>query len=143
MNTPVNWVRERFQCSVGKVFEQLKAEVREDVRTREELHAKTPEHARYAFDFTSTETSFTVLLDGHKLHKSVEFTLEKNTIYARSNGADIWVATVGLDEEGHCILRINGKNCERWQARVLALEAILFPEAVPDFFADFGGHRMA
>jgi len=137
-----NWVKKRFHCSLGEVFEQLKNEVRQDVAAREELRPKTPEHSRYAFKFSSSDRTFTAWLDGDRLHKTVEFRLEDKAISVLADGKAIWSATVTLDKEGHCVLQINGEECGNWQARKLALEPVFFaPEIEPDFFTGFGGRR--
>lgn len=138
----LNWVKERFRCSLGEVFEKLKAEVKEDVAAREELRPRTPAREHYAFKFTSTDRTFTALLEGNKLHKSVEFSLEDKAISVRTGGHPILSATVTLNDEGRCVVRINNKEYERWQIRKMALEALFFSdEPTPDWFAQFGGHQ--
>ena len=142
MTQGFDWVTARAKCSLSQTFEELKAEVRRDVEIRKAMLPQPPQPSPYTFNFKPTDRTFSVLLEGHKLHKTVEFTLEGTAIVARADGEIIWAATVGLNQEGHCMLRINDQDYEHWQARKMALDK-LFYIGLPnsDWFAQFGGHR--
>jgi hypothetical protein len=141
MTHDFDWVTARAKCSLSQIFEELKAEVRHDVEIRKAMLPSPPQPSAYTFTFKSTDHTFTVLLEGHKLHKTVEFSLEATAIAARANGKIIWSAGVELNEEGRCMLRINNQNYEHWQARKMALSDLFFAGLPnPDWAAQFGGH---
>jgi hypothetical protein len=122
-----DWVQERFQCSLSEVFETLKIEVEQDVATRERLRPKNEAHQHYAFKFVSRGQTFSALLEGSRLHKSVMFSLESNHISIRRDGTDsALMATPTLNDEGRCLLKIGNKEYERWQVRKMALEDLFF-----------------
>jgi hypothetical protein len=105
-----NWVNERHNCSLGAVFEQLKIEVQADVASRDALRLAGPETERYyGFKFKSDSRTFTVFVDGipeiSKLHYSVMFRLDsKSILVTREDGTNI-SATIGLNNEGRCIIK--------------------------------------
>ena len=122
------WVKERFRCSLGEVFEALKTEVDQDVKEREEV-LQPPDRQYCVFRFRTSDRSFTAWIEGPNIHKSVDFKLEDGYISVRKNGEDkIIRATTTLSDEGRCVLKIDNKEreYERWQLRKLALEDLFF-----------------
>jgi hypothetical protein len=52
---PFEWVRERAECSIDKVFEKLRLEVKNDVELRQETRERSQEFGFLnAFHFTSS-----------------------------------------------------------------------------------------
>jgi hypothetical protein len=121
-----NWVKARFDCSLGELFENLKAEVKEDVTERERL-LQPEKQAFCGFKFRASARTFSAYVEGNSIHESVDFTLEERWISVRKNGGDlILVVTAALDDEGRCVARIDGDDYERWQLRKLALDNLFF-----------------
>lgn len=123
-----DWVTAHSKCSVGQIFEALRAQVRADIETREALRPKSEGHGHYVFKFSSSnERSFSAILEGHRLRSIVTFSLEQQRIMVRNqNDTEIVSATTTLNDEGECRLRINGQERELWQVRKMALEGLLF-----------------
>jgi hypothetical protein len=123
-----DWVEKRFHCSLGEVFENLRAEVDGDVRKRQEL-LDPSERSFWTFNFRSSDRSFTAWVRSRDtdVHKTVEFRLEATHIsIRRPEPAKIILASVTLNNEGRCILKIVDEEYERWQLRKLALEDLFF-----------------
>ncbi len=122
--TNFNWVKERFSCSPSKVFETLKLQAQEDVNVRNSLR---PKNADYGFSVVVSGTSFTVLKEGNNLHESVIFSLTEKGITVRDkNDKPMFEATLTLNDEGECRVKINGQEREFWQMRKTALEGLFF-----------------
>ena len=137
----LNWVKQRFYCSIGDVFEQLRTQVRSDVEERERLRPKQDDH--YAFKFSATDRSFTAMLDGHKIHKTVEFPLEQRAISVSSDGNLILSAKTTLSNDGRCVLLIKNVEYENWQVRKMALDDLFFSEMAPPDLLERLGARPA
>jgi hypothetical protein len=119
-----DWVTARSQCSTAVLFEQLKQQVKDDVATRKAL---LPEMAHYGFRFISTSNrSFSVLVEGNKIHDTVYFECKPQEIGIFCNDELLYNAVPSLDSEGHCKLRINDQQYELWQVRQMALENLFF-----------------
>jgi hypothetical protein len=121
-----DWVTERAACSASKMFEKLRGQVEKDVQIRK---AMCPQGLHYGFTFISTtDTMFSVLVEGHHIHEAVIFKLERDTISAASNRAPLFQATVTLSEDGECRAKVAGQECDSWQLRKIALEDLFFRE---------------
>jgi hypothetical protein len=118
-----DWVSARSECSLASVYEKLKLEIQNDVETRNHLR---PELPHYGFKFIGSSKSFTVLIEGNKLHKSVTFQLAGKIIEVQSEEAVMFNASVGLNDEGECVLRVNGEDRTTWQVAKMALERLFF-----------------
>ena len=122
----LDWVNARYACSVEEVFERLKAEVREDVETREALRPRTEDHSHYAFRFRSGPRWFAAFMDG-KNERGVQFRLERpRIVVTKADGSLFQEATVALDNEGRCVLKVGDTAYESWQFRKLVLEDLFF-----------------
>jgi hypothetical protein len=121
------WVRARAACSPVKVFEQLRLQITHDL----ELRNKMCEGQGYKFAMHVESTVFSVFLDSifHRDNpfRMVRFYLDGERIIARhANETDIFTATLTLNEDGECRLKIKDSNYELWQARHMALETLFF-----------------
>jgi hypothetical protein len=127
MSTPVQfkWVTAREECSLKKVFEQLRLEVKDDVGTRN-AQVNLPEK----FTFSETGGKLSVYREHDKESPSVVFVLSKDCIQIETgNGDQPLKVTLTLNDEGECKPMLNGQICEFWQVRQRALEKLFF--AVP------------
>jgi hypothetical protein len=126
METPqkLDWVRERNACSLNTAFYSLKQDVQEDVRKRNE---QLPAGNCYRLDFSSHETAFTVITKRTDPPKSIVFRLTDKVISVEDgDGTIIFQAGATLNDQGRCLLQIDGKEYESWQVRRKALEELFF-----------------
>jgi predicted membrane GTPase involved in stress response len=121
----LDWVTARHACSVEEVFERLKAEVQEDVKTREALRPRTEDHSHYAFRFRGGPRWFAAFMDG-KNKRGVQFKLEHPRIVVTKADGSFQEATVALNNEGRCVLKVGDTAYESWQFRKLVLEDLFF-----------------
>jgi hypothetical protein len=119
-----DWVKERSSCSLPKVFQELRAEVEEDVRTRNGLR---PNNAPYEFSVEVSGQEFTVILEAGELRRTVVFSLADHAILIRGDQSDLKLdVKLNFTAKGECKLNIDGEEHEFWQVRRMALEDLLF-----------------
>ncbi|MCU1331962.1 MAG: hypothetical protein JWM08_954 [Candidatus Angelobacter sp.] len=122
------WLAARADCSPVKVFEQLRLQITHDV----ELRNKMCEKQGWKFAIHNESAIFSVFLDSRVFHREtpyriVRFRLDDGRIIARhGDDTDIFIATLTLNEDGECRLRIKDKNYALWQVRHMALEKLFF-----------------
>lgn len=120
-----NWVTERSNCSLPKVFQTLRAQVEDDVKTRNDLR---PANSPYEFSVEVNGTDFSVVLVAGDVRSSVVFALSEHGIFVRSGeGNPMFEIALNFTAEGGCKLVVDGQPCEFWQVRRMALEELLFP----------------
>jgi hypothetical protein len=119
-----NWVTERSNCSLPKVFHTLRAQVEDDVKTRNGLR---PANSPYEFSVEVKGTDFSVVLAAGEVRSSVLFAITDHAIQVRSGeGHQMFEITLNFTAEGACNLIVDGQPCEFWQVRRMALEELLF-----------------
>jgi hypothetical protein len=119
-----DWVTERSSCSLPKVFNTLRLQIEEDVKTRNALR---PTYAAYEFSLTQDTAEFKVLLKAKEVHQAVTFTLADHAIQVRDDqGSPPFEITVIFDDHGICRLNVNGEERDVWQVRRMALENLMF-----------------
>jgi hypothetical protein len=119
-----DWVRELSSCSLPPIFEKLKLEVEEDIKTRMALRR---EGDAYGFEMARTVDAFTVYLNSNHRREAVKFTLKEKCIeVSDSSGDQMFEATLTLNDEGECRVKIDGQERELWHMRRLALEGLFF-----------------
>ncbi len=116
-----DWVTARAQCFPATVFEQLRLQVEEDVKTRNRLLADPHD----AFAVVDNGNKFSVIVLGNPLRK-VTFSLANENISVQRKGTVICEATLTLNDEGECKVKINGQERELWQLRKAVLEDLFF-----------------
>jgi hypothetical protein len=133
--TSFDWVRGRAECSLYKVFKELLVGVREDVDTRNSIQ---PNHNPKWSVGALSSNRFSVLREentnGCPVNSSVEFILAKDHLEIVdddetspvSNTSPRLVATITLNNEGLCRLKVGDVELEQWQLRRMALESIFF-----------------
>jgi hypothetical protein len=123
--TDFDWVTARSKCSLGVLFEVLKAELQEDVDKRMALFGGAP--SNFGFRIASSNNSVSVLLEGIGVRDSVVFQLTATAIEVKDrSGALKLSATPTLNDNGECRLKINGEEKELWHLRKIALEELFF-----------------
>ena len=119
-----DWVTERSSCTLPKVFNTLRLEVEDDVKTRNSLRPNPP---AYEFLVTNDTGEFAVLLKAKELQKSVSFRLADNAILVRDDqGKPMFEVTLAFDDAGKCRLNVNSQEREFWQVRHMALEDLMY-----------------
>jgi hypothetical protein len=76
-----SWVKAVALCSVGKMFDELKLDLKRDVGERNDLRAGEP----YMFTATPKNGDVIVSLDGNNIHHSVTFSMHKYGITVRND----------------------------------------------------------
>ena len=125
----LDWVSERSKCAAFEIFVQLRIEVEKDVATRQAL--EPPDHHSFKTEFTFRNSSsdiFCVLRGGMRKPSVVQFRLEGESIAVRDeSNKTVMRATLGLNELGECILRLEDNiELRTWQFRHKALEKLFF-----------------
>ena len=133
----INWVKVRAEsCSLTHLLAQLEIGAKADVDTINELNRQrvvSPGMRSKVFSVISTHTSrFAVTLDeDQRFNKipSVEFSIVDKTILISIQGdqANItFTAAPRLNNEGRCVLVVDGSELELWQLRQMALASLFF-----------------
>jgi hypothetical protein len=119
-----NWVTERSNCSLPKIFQTLRAQVEEDVKARNGLR---PANAPYEFSVEVNGTDFSAVLVAGDVRSSVNFVLADHGILVRGGqGNQMFEVSLNFTPEGQCKLIVNDEPRELWQVRRLALEDLFF-----------------
>ena len=124
MNQDFDWVMARSECSAAKVFEALKDELRADIALRD----GQLELARLPWKFSiDIGSAILITKEGNRISGSVVFELDGQKIVARNSNREVIAeATLTLNREGDCRLKVNGEELNSWQFRKLILEEFLF-----------------
>ena len=127
---PINfdWVAERSKCSIHQVFKQLELEIEEDVTKRKSLLGLKTQTQFSISTLTSNRFSVIRVDDPIScLSVQVDFALVDGKITAQSQQYNVdLAATITLNNEGRCKLKIGNDELEHWQFRRMALEALFF-----------------
>jgi hypothetical protein len=123
-----DWVTARSRCSLAVVFQQMRMEVEEDIRKRND---QRPKDCGYEFSvvLNHSVTGFTVLVSGSGVNQRVVgFYLRDKTIAVHKNGSHKpnIEALLTFNNDGECRLKIAGVEYDFWQVRRMALEELLF-----------------
>jgi hypothetical protein len=119
-----NWVTERSSCSLPKVFQTLRLQVEEDVKTRNALR---PKNSPYEFSVKETGSDFMVLFVAKDQRRSVTFTLAEHGILVRGDKGDqMFEVSLTFTDNGECQLIVNDQHRDTWHVRRMALEELFF-----------------
>ena len=119
-----DWVTERSQCSLPKVFYTLRQQVEEDVKTRNALR---PANSPYEFSVTEDIQEFKVVLQAQEVSELVVFTLTDKAIQVKDDkGNALFDILAIFSEDGKCKLYVNESERDFWQVRRMALEGLMF-----------------
>jgi hypothetical protein len=121
---PFDWVTRRSTCSLASVFKELRAQVEQDVNTRNGLR---PNYAPYEFSIADQDGGFNVFLKAKELQMAVRFVLAEHSILVKDDkGTELFAVSLSFNERGECKLKVNGEDREYWQVRRMALEDLMF-----------------
>ncbi len=119
-----DWVTERSSCSLPKVFQALRLQVEEDVKTRNGLR---PNNSPYEFSVKEDVADFIVVLQTKDLQTSVKFHLSENAISVSDDkGNPMFEVTPLFTDDGECSLTVNEEQRDFWQVRRMALDDLFF-----------------
>lgn len=124
---PINsfdWVTARSACSPAKVFTDLRLAVEQDAKTK---NASLSPGTEYSFHVQSNGDIFSVALvrNQNQIICGVDFVLTESGISVRREDGE-FEATLTLDDEGQCRLKIDDREFKCWQFRKWALEDLFF-----------------
>lgn len=117
------WVKARAACSVEHMFTQLRLEIEQDVKTRNELR---PENPYYGFKIASTKDSFAVLRMGNHISSNTAFFCRSDRIEVKRDEQPLFTAKVRLNDDGECVFDIDGEEKHSWHLRNMALSSLFF-----------------
>jgi hypothetical protein len=127
-NSKFNWVTERSACSLPKVFNTLRSQVEEDVKTR---NAQRPKNSPYEFSVDETGGGFAVFFRAKDADRSVKFSLAEHGILVRDDKDNqMFEVTLTFTDDGECRLNVNEEQRNLSQVRRMALEELLFSTPV-------------
>jgi len=122
----LDWVKARAACSLEQVFSELYHGVVQDVKDANVVLPPSPRNAPFEVLVSREGEDFTVQRS-ESLKCIVSFVLLDEHIAVSSTATgEKWQFTVGLNDEGRCLLRENGQEFEQWQVRRKALEGLFF-----------------
>lgn len=122
--TNFNWIKARADCSLAQVFKQLELGVRNDVDT---ANAQRMAEDRHKFSISASAGRFSVTRESSRaVPLSVNFSLEGDEIVVCAGNEIILRATITLNNEGRCMLKVDDEELEQWQVRRMALEDLFF-----------------
>lgn len=122
--TNLNWIKARADCSVAQVFKQLELGARNDV---EEANEQRKPGDHHVFSVSAEPGRFSVVRASRSARPvSVDFSLEGEEIVARVGNEIKLTATITLNNEGRCMLVVDGEELEQWNIRRMALEDLFF-----------------
>lgn len=120
----LDWVNARAGCSMYKMFRELRNEVLEDIKKRNDAR-KEGERVRFDFGGDSGK-GFSVFREGASGTACIDFTISDEGINVANAEQVMFTATITLNDQGRCLFMIGGKELEKWQVRRMALEGLFF-----------------
>jgi hypothetical protein len=130
MSDDFDWIKARLACSPQMIFKELEYGVGRDVDT---IKAQRPERAEefQVLPAADGKMQFSIIRHHPKgRSETVEFSLvgEKIAVKNPLTGAVSFTASLTLNNDGECRLKVNNEELEQWQVRRKALEDLLFSE---------------
>jgi hypothetical protein len=125
-----DWVKSRADCTLMEVFNQLCETIEGDVKTINSLRKLSEaDDSFWRADMSEDGAAIVVAQPKRIPRAKTVMAFAQNRIDVRQdwNGGEEWSATVGLNDQGRCILRLkDGTELEQWQFRKRALEGLFF-----------------
>ena len=121
-----DWVAAREECSLNKVFATLKAQIQQDVESRNKSLYGNHE---FKFDLSDNGNSFAVHItsDRPTSGKAVTFKLTDKAIQVIDTDGKIkFETTLTINVDRECRLKVGNEEHESWYVRKLALEDLFF-----------------
>jgi len=131
MSEDFDWVKARAACSIAVVFKELQMGVKADVEIANALPGR---EGQFKVADGGDSDHFAVVRDQPRGNTdSVEFVRSGGRITAAHSRTKAKVeATLTLNDDGECRLKVNGKEVGQWQFRRKALEDLFFDSPPSD-----------
>jgi len=125
--TDFDWVTAHSEWTAEKAFEQLKAQLQEDVNKRQALRKGPPFY--YGFKYRHSTNYASISVEGTAIQDHVSFRLTENTIEVSDKDRNVVLNAVPvITEDRQYRLSVNGQDLELWQVRKAVLEKLFFSE---------------
>jgi hypothetical protein len=121
-----NWVKVRAECTIQSVFKQLRREIDLDVAWRNEQLSGSSKNGVSLVLEDKDDHSFVVYRRGPGLAGSISFGIFGSFLKVIDSVGITIDATVGMNDYGRCVLRMDGSEMETWQFRKRTLEDLFF-----------------
>jgi hypothetical protein len=125
----LDWVKKRADCTIAKVFNQICDGISDDARAVNSARGLAGD-SQFLAEMAGEGTAMFVAQPNRIPRTRVIVRLDSATIVVereRQYQREAWEVTVGLNNEGRCILRLDeGTELEQWQFRKKALEGLFF-----------------
>ena len=117
-----DWVRARDRCSIEEAFGALRLAVKQVMATRNRLSGSEP------FVFSENGALFSVTRKADAA--AVDFRLAGRYIRITGHGivAGRGAVETRLDDDGRCVLFLDGAQARRWRITNYALDVLFFGE---------------
>ena len=124
----LDWVSKRAACSVRTIFKELVEGIENDVIS---INGTLNEYEdKFAATMLSDNATIVIGKQGFsRAYSRVKVGISDKSIVAVDEAAKNTItATVSLNTEGRCVLRLapDGTQIEQWQFRMMALQSIFF-----------------
>jgi hypothetical protein len=118
-----DWVKALADCSLGQVFKDLERGIKRDVEAANAISTGEPR----SFAVSSEDGCFSVTRSSSvELPLSVEFRMKHDGIEVSGDVPTDFTIGLTLNNEGLCMLKVNGGELEQWHVRRMALEDLFF-----------------
>jgi hypothetical protein len=120
----LKWVEKRAACNVVEVFDRLCLEIQDDI-----IAINAIKYKELYFQQDSLRDGTIVVGQPKRAPRvTVMIGIVDQKIMVRNQATqEQWSVTVGLNDEGRCILRLeDSSELETWQFRKKALDALFF-----------------
>jgi hypothetical protein len=123
-----DWVNARSKCTIQEIFKELEQGVRDDVEAAKSLIRRHDELQFSVSKASSKRFSVNRIDDPiRSLGRSVDFTWSDNVITVHNQNDELLLtASLTLNNEGRCLLKVSEQELEQWQFRRMALEKLFF-----------------
>lgn len=125
----LNWVEKRAACTMAKVFNQLCDGLANDVAVVNTVR-QLPQGSQFMSELASDGSTIVIGQPNIIPRRRVIIGAVNTCIIVNQEWKrEQWKATIGLNNEGRCILKLeDGTELEHWQFRKKALESLFFSD---------------
>jgi hypothetical protein len=126
----LNWVEKRSTCTVAEVFNQLRSGFESDVAGMNAA-GQLPVNSEFTAEMVQSGLGIAIGQPRKTPNRRVLVIVSDDRIIVREDAKPEWSASVGLNDQGRCILRLeDGTELEQWQFRRRALEGRFFGDRI-------------
>jgi hypothetical protein len=122
-----DWIAARSLCSIQRMFEELKTEIRQDA---EKINARANENIPSRLFRITERAKFLKVYEEDAFADyppAVAFILSGEVIHVQDGeNKEMFDITIGLNDCGDCQFVVSGKERDSWQVRRQALEGLFF-----------------